>query len=64
MNTETGAVLALVRTVDGVSDIQHAHFWQMDEHRTALDDPTATRLFGLTSIRADLHRGLCPIYVR
>jgi cobalt-zinc-cadmium efflux system protein len=36
-NIETSAVLALVRTVDGVSDIHHAHFWQMDEHRTALD---------------------------
>jgi cobalt-zinc-cadmium efflux system protein len=33
----THTVLALVRNVDGVADIHHAHFWQMDEHRAALD---------------------------
>lgn len=34
---ETGTVLDAVRDVPGVSDIHHAHFWQMDEHRAALD---------------------------
>ncbi|PRY80551.1 cobalt-zinc-cadmium efflux system protein [Yoonia maritima] len=34
---ETSAVLAFVRGVPGVADIHHAHFWQIDEHRAALD---------------------------
>ena len=34
---ETGAVLDTVRDLDGVAGIHHAHFWQMDEHRAALD---------------------------
>ncbi|APX12408.1 MULTISPECIES: cation diffusion facilitator family transporter [Roseobacteraceae] len=34
---ETEAVLETVRGVDGVTGIHHAHFWQMDEHRAALD---------------------------
>jgi cobalt-zinc-cadmium efflux system protein len=34
---ETEAVLDTVRGIDGVTDIHHAHFWQMDEHRAALD---------------------------
>lgn len=34
---ETEAVLASVRSIDGVTGIHHAHFWQMDEHRAALD---------------------------
>ncbi len=34
---ETEAVLNTVRGIDGVTDIHHAHFWQMDEHRAALD---------------------------
>ncbi len=34
---ETRAVLDTVRGVDGVTGIHHAHFWQMDEHRAALD---------------------------
>ncbi|MBS1304108.1 cation diffusion facilitator family transporter [Loktanella sp. SALINAS62] len=34
---ETDAVLETVRGIDGVTDIHHAHFWQMDEHRAALD---------------------------
>ncbi len=33
----THAVLDTVRGVDGVIGIHHAHFWQMDEHRAALD---------------------------
>ena len=36
-DVETGAVLGAVRAVDGVADLHHAHFWQMDEHRAALD---------------------------
>ncbi|MFN3226274.1 MAG: cation diffusion facilitator family transporter [Hyphomicrobiales bacterium] len=36
-NVETRAVLDLVRATEGVADIHHAHFWQMDEHRAALD---------------------------
>jgi cobalt-zinc-cadmium efflux system protein len=34
---ETEAVLETVRGIDGVTGIHHAHFWQMDEHRAALD---------------------------
>ncbi len=34
---ETRAVLDTVRGIDGVTGIHHAHFWQMDEHRAALD---------------------------
>ena len=34
---ETEAVLDTVRGIDGVSGIHHAHFWQMDEHRAALE---------------------------
>ena len=34
---ETEAVLETVREIDGVTGIHHAHFWQMDKHRAALD---------------------------
>ena len=34
---ETEAVLQTVRETDGVSGIHHAHFWQMNENRAALD---------------------------
>ena len=34
---DNGAVVAAVRNVDGVVDIHHAHFWQMQEHAAALD---------------------------
>lgn len=34
---DNGAVVAAVRGVDGVADIHHAHFWQMQEHAAALD---------------------------
>ncbi|MAY85171.1 MAG: cation transporter, partial [Pseudooceanicola sp.] len=34
---ETDAVLDTVRGIDGVMGIHHSHFWQMDEHRAALD---------------------------
>lgn len=34
---ETEAVLHTVRGIDGVTGIHHAHLWQMDEHRAALD---------------------------
>lgn len=33
----TRAVLDAVRGIDGVSDIHHAHFWQVDEYHAALD---------------------------
>ena len=33
----TRGVLDAVRDVPGVTGIHHAHFWQMDEHRAALD---------------------------
>jgi cobalt-zinc-cadmium efflux system protein len=36
-DVETGAVLDRMRAVDGVAGVHHAHFWQMDEHRSALD---------------------------
>jgi len=31
------AVIEHMRSVEGVSDVHHAHFWQMDEHHNALD---------------------------
>jgi cobalt-zinc-cadmium efflux system protein len=34
---KTEAVIDMVREIDGVTGIHHAHFWQMDEHRAALD---------------------------
>ena len=34
---EPEAVLAATRGVEGVKDVHHAHFWQMDEHRASLD---------------------------
>lgn len=34
---ETEAVFHTVCGIDGVTGIHHAHFWQMDEHRAALD---------------------------
>lgn len=34
---ETHVVLETVRGIEGVTGIHHAHFWQMDEHRAALD---------------------------
>ena len=34
---ETRAVFEAVRDIEGVNGIHHAHFWQMDEHRAALD---------------------------
>lgn len=36
-NMETGTVMDHVRQIDGVTDVHHAHLWQMDEHATALD---------------------------
>ncbi|MBU2580138.1 MAG: cation diffusion facilitator family transporter [Alphaproteobacteria bacterium] len=33
----TADVIARIKTIDGVADIHHAHFWQMDENRSALD---------------------------
>ncbi|KUO64221.1 MAG: cation diffusion facilitator family transporter [Alphaproteobacteria bacterium BRH_c36] len=33
----TSDVIARIKTIDGVADIHHAHFWQMDENRSALD---------------------------
>lgn len=34
---ETDEVLGAVLEVDGVSGVHHAHFWQMNENRAALD---------------------------
>lgn len=34
---EISDVLAKIKSVDGVAAIHHAHFWQMDENRNALD---------------------------
>jgi cobalt-zinc-cadmium efflux system protein len=34
---ETRSVLGAVRDIEGVTGIHHAHFWQMDETRAALD---------------------------
>ena len=34
---ETDAVIDAVAEVDGVTEVHHAHFWQMEEHEAALD---------------------------
>ncbi|MGX9857639.1 cation diffusion facilitator family transporter (plasmid) [Limimaricola variabilis] len=34
---ETRSVLSAVREIEGVTGVHHAHFWQIDEHRAALD---------------------------
>ncbi|RKF12660.1 cation transporter [Roseovarius spongiae] len=34
---DTDAVIAAVEEVGGVSEVHHAHFWQMGEHAAALD---------------------------
>ncbi|MEZ5933110.1 MAG: cation diffusion facilitator family transporter [Alphaproteobacteria bacterium] len=34
---DTEKVLARMANVDGVTDVHHAHFWQMSEHRSAVD---------------------------
>lgn len=34
---DNDAVVAAMRGIDGVADIHHAHFWQMEEHAAALD---------------------------
>jgi len=34
---DTEEVIAAVEEVDGVEELHHAHFWQMQEHRAALD---------------------------
>ena len=34
---KTSAVLSLMEGIDGVADIHHVHFWQLDERRNAVD---------------------------
>lgn len=34
---DTDAVIAAIEDVDGVEELHHAHFWQMQEHQAALD---------------------------
>lgn len=34
---DTDAVIAAVAAVDGVANVHHVHFWQMEEHQSALD---------------------------
>ena len=34
---DTDGVIAAVEDVDGVEEVHHAHFWQMQEHSAALD---------------------------
>ena len=31
------AVIAMIRNIEGVGDVHHVHFWQMQEHSAALD---------------------------
>ncbi|MBC7133729.1 MAG: cation transporter [Roseovarius sp.] len=40
---DNNAVVAAIRGVDGVADIHHAHFWQMEEHAAALDTHVVIR---------------------
>lgn len=34
---DSDAVLTVIRAVDGITDVHHAHLWMMDEHAAALD---------------------------
>lgn len=34
---DTDAVIDAISSVDGVSGVHHVHFWQMEEHKAALD---------------------------
>ena len=34
---ETAEVLGRINAVEGIADVHHAHFWQMDENNNALD---------------------------
>ena len=34
---DTGAVIAAMSELDGVAEVHHVHFWQMQEHEAALD---------------------------
>jgi cobalt-zinc-cadmium efflux system protein len=34
---ETTMVLSSMQSIEGVEGVHHAHFWQMDEHRNAVD---------------------------
>ncbi|MGR3531518.1 MAG: cation diffusion facilitator family transporter, partial [Sulfitobacter sp.] len=34
---DTDAVIAAIEDIDGVEELHHAHFWQMQEHQAALD---------------------------
>lgn len=36
-NIDTDNVIAAVEGLDGVEEVHHAHFWQMEEHAAALD---------------------------
>ena len=36
-DVDTDAVIAAVSGIDGVEEVHHAHFWQMEEHAVALD---------------------------
>lgn len=36
-DVETNQVIRAMRGTEGVSDVHHTHFWQMTEHRAALD---------------------------
>ena len=36
-DVDTDAVIAAAQDVEGVSEVHHAHFWQMGEHAAALD---------------------------
>jgi cobalt-zinc-cadmium efflux system protein len=37
LDIDTDKVIAAVEKVDGVEEVHHAHFWQIQEHRAALD---------------------------
>jgi cobalt-zinc-cadmium efflux system protein len=34
---DTDAVITAIEDIDGVEELHHAHFWQMQEHQAALD---------------------------
>lgn len=65
LDIETDAVLETVTAIEGVENIHHAHFWQMDEHRAALDAHIvikAGKWHEADAIKALVKRALCDRY--
>jgi cobalt-zinc-cadmium efflux system protein len=59
---DNAAVIAAVRAIEGVADLHHVHFWQMQEHEPALDTHvvlTETGWRRQEAVKAEIKRVLC-----